>query len=204
MNTSLADARVAARPGLAHLRRIGLGVFPLLCAATAWAQPDYAPALWNPAYSGHWYTSGNSHSFCVVHDMEAYYLPVISYFKQSGTQASAHYCVNSEYYDGSGGNDGVPAGEITQMVREQYWAWHARCWNTYMFGTEHEGFVSNPAWFTTNMYQASADLHRHLCEVWGIPKDRNHIIGHNEWQNGAWVSWMATNLAQRFYRVSQP
>ena len=47
-----------------------------------------------------------------------------------------------------------------QSVRESNYAWHAVGWNTYMFGTEHEGFVSNPAWFTEAMYQSSASLHR--------------------------------------------
>lgn len=173
------------------------------CAAIARAQPDYPPALWNPAYSGHWYTSGNSHSFCVIHDMEGYYESVISYFQMSATQASAHYCVNSL----QNGNDAAhshvesnptdaPAGEITQMVREQYWAWHVLCWNTYMFGTEHEGFVDSPAWYSEPMYQASAGLQRHLCTAYSIPQDRNHIIGHNEWQNSTWTNWMAANWPQ--------
>ena len=131
MNAALTEGRVEGRRGLARLELIGLGSFLLLGAAATWAQPDYAAALWNPAYPGHWYTSGNSHSFCVIHDMESYYLSVISYFQQSGTQASAHYCVNSDYYDGGGGNDGVPGGQITQMVREQDWAWHALCWNRF-------------------------------------------------------------------------
>jgi hypothetical protein len=28
-----------------------------------------------------------------------------------------------------------------------------------------------------------------MCDKYGIPKDRNHIIGHGEWQNSAWVNW---------------
>jgi hypothetical protein len=43
------------------------------------------------------------------------------------------------------------------------------------------------------MYQASAKLQRHLCDVYGITRDRNHIIGHNEWQNQTWVNWMSNN-----------
>ena len=158
----------------------------------AQAQPDYAPALWQPAYSGHWYTTGNSHSFCVIHDMEGYYQATISYFQQSGTQASIHYCVNGLQDNSSD----APAGEITQMVLEQYWAWHVLCWNRYTYGTEHEGFVSNPAWYTEAMYQASAGLQRHLCATTSIPMDRNHIIGHNEWQNSSWTNWMAINWPQ--------
>src|SRR5207247_6213870 len=56
-----------------------------------------------------------------------------------------------------------------------------------------EGFVDNPAWYTEAMYQSSSLLQRHLCDNYGIPKDRNHVIGHNEWQNSAWKSWMAAN-----------
>lgn len=175
----------------------------LICISVARAQPDYAPALWNQAYPGHWYTTGNGHSFCVIHDMEGYYEATISYFQQSNTQASAHYCINSL----QNGNDAAhghvendptdaPAGEITQMVREQYYAWHVLCWNRYMFGTEHEGFVNSPAWYSEAMYQASAGLQRHLCTTYSIPMDRNHIIGHNEWQNSAWTNWMAVNWPQ--------
>src|SRR2546430_701273 len=63
-------------------------------AVPAQAQPDYGPAIWNPAYPGHWYTTGYAHAFCVIHDMEGYYLSTISYFQRSTTQASIHYAVN--------------------------------------------------------------------------------------------------------------
>ncbi len=148
-------------------------------------QPDYPLAHWVPAYPGHWYTSGNRKDFVVIHDMEGYYLSVISYFQQAGTQASVHYDVNG-LQDSPGD---APAGDITQQVEEQYWAWHAVCLNRYSFGIEHEGFVSNPAWWTPEMYLASGKLVRYLCEKWGIPMDRDHIIGHNEYLNSAWVSW---------------
>src|SRR5207248_5083791 len=60
--------------------------------------------------------------------------------------------------------------------------------------TEHEGFASNPAWYTENMYQASAQLQRHLAAAGGFAKnDRNHIIGHREHLNANWRSWMASN-----------
>ncbi|MDB6122542.1 MAG: N-acetylmuramyl-L-alanine amidase, negative regulator of AmpC, AmpD [Pedosphaera sp.] len=167
-----------------------LAVGALAAAPTTQAQPDYGPAIWNQAYPGHWYTSGNGHKFVVIHDMEGYYLSTISYFKQSGTSASVNYCVNGLKDNSSD----APAGEITQMVREAYYAWHVGCWNTWMFGTEHEGFVSNPAWYTEQMYQASASLQSHLCAVAGIPKDRNHIIGHNAWQSQSWKNWMAGNF----------
>lgn len=148
-------------------------------------QPDYPPAHWASAYPGHWYTTGYRKDFVVIHDMEGYYLSVISYFQQSSTQASVHYDVNG-LQDSPGD---APAGDITQQVEEQYWAWHAVCLNRYSFGIEHEGFVSNPAWWTPEMYQASGKLIRYLCDKYGVPKDRNHIIGHNEYLNSAWLNW---------------
>jgi N-acetyl-anhydromuramyl-L-alanine amidase AmpD len=158
--------------------------------AAASASTDYPPALWNPAYSGHWYTTGSGHKFVVIHDMEGYYLSTISYFQRSDISVSAHYLVNG-LKDNSSDH---PAGEITQMVREAYYAWHARCWNTHSFGTEHEGFVSNPAWFTEAMYQASADLQRHLCNDFSIAKDRNHVVGHDQKRISGWPAYASANL----------
>ena len=149
-------------------------------------QPDYPYAKWAQAYPGHWYTTGYPKEFVVIHDMEGYYLSVISYFQQSSTQASIFYCINGLMDNASD----APAGEITQMVEEKYWAWHVRCWNRYMFGIEHEGFVSNPAWYTDTLYRASAKLTAYLCDKYGITIDRDHIIGHQEWQNSSWVNWV--------------
>lgn len=164
----------------------GLDPAPLFQPA---GQPDYPGAVWRPAYPGHWYTSGNGRHFVVIHDMEGYYLSTISYFQRSNTQASAHYCING-LKDNAADS---PAGEITQMVEEKYYAWHARCLNTWSLGIEHEGFVNNPAWYTEEQYQASAGLTRYLCDKYGIPMDRNHIIAHGEWQSVTWRSWMSTN-----------
>src|SRR5678815_5548265 len=99
---------------------------PLFLASTSQvkAQPDYPWAIWRPVCSGHWYTSGYGHKFHVIHDMEGYYLSTISYFKNCNTSASVHYCVNG-LKDTSTDH---AAGEITQMVREANYAWHALCW----------------------------------------------------------------------------
>src|SRR6185295_15785229 len=101
------------------------------------ASTDYGPAIWRPCYSSHQYYSGHCHKFVVIHDMEGYYLTTISYFQRSTTQASVHYYVNGKKDYSS---DASP-GEVSQGVREAYYAWHARCWNTYSLGTEHEGFA---------------------------------------------------------------
>lgn len=171
------------------LKHATLFLGAIAAAISTQASTDYGPAIWNPN-CGQYYTSGNGHKFHVVHDMEGYYLSTISYFKNCGTQASVHYCVNGlkDY------SSDAPVGEITQMVSESNYAWHVICWNTHCTGTEHEGFASNPAWYTEAMYQASAGITRHVAGKFGFAKDRNHIVGHNEWQNAAWRSYASANL----------
>ena len=179
---------------------MGLTIGLLVQGSIALAQPDYPPAHWVPATNcTKYYTTGYGHNFCVIHDMEGYYWSSISYLNRCDISASIHYLVNG-LQNGSdslghreNNPDDPPAGDITQSVREEHYAWHARCWNRYMFGTEHEGFVSSPVWFSEEMYQASAALHRHLCYTYGIPRDRNHIIGHDEKRSASWVAWMNVN-----------
>ncbi len=158
-------------------------------ASSLYGSADYGPAIWNPN-CGQYYTSGNGHRFHVVHDIEGYYLSTISYFKNCSTQVSIHYCVNGKQDTSSD----APAGEITQIVAEANYAWHVGCWNRYSTGTEHEGFASNPAWYTDAMYSASAALTRHIADKFAYAKDRNHIVGHNEWQNAGWRTWASANL----------
>lgn len=162
----------------------------LFAVQAARGSTDYGPAVWKPACSGHWYTSGYGHKFHVCHDMEGYYASTISYLQSCTPTVSIHYCVNGKQDTSTD----YPAGQITQMVLEANYAWHAKCWNQHSTGTEHEGFVSNPAWFTDAMYNASAPLTRHIADKFGWPKDRNHIIGHNEKSNSAWVSYANANL----------
>lgn len=151
------------------------------------ASTDYAPAIWRSAYSGHWYTSGYGHRFMVEHDIEGYYASCITYFQRSSTMVSSTFVVNGKKDTSSD----YAAGEITQMVRLAYYAWHARCWNQYSHGTEHEGFVSNPAWFTEAMYVTSASATKFICDKYSLAKDRNHIIGHDQKRISAWRTWMS-------------
>jgi Putative Ig domain/N-acetylmuramoyl-L-alanine amidase/Fibronectin type III domain len=201
MKTRFRTNRLSKPSRLGYSKLVAVTGCMLGAAASVQAQPDYAPAIWKQAYAGHWYTTGNGHDFCVIHDMEGYYLSTISYIQGGGgpNSVSIHYCVNGllngSDEDGHSENrpSDSPAGEITQMVREAYYAFHVGCWNRWMFGTEHEGFASSPAWYSEAMYQASAGLQRHLCDTYGIPKDRNHVIAHGEWKNSAWTSWMSAN-----------
>ncbi|GLF96949.1 N-acetylmuramoyl-L-alanine amidase [Streptomyces yaizuensis] len=73
-------------------------------------------------------------------------------------------------------------GHIAQHVPLKDVAWHAGNWfvNAHSIGLEHEGFLADPdAWYTEAMYRSSARLVRHLAKRYGIPLDRQHIIGHD-------------------------
>lgn len=107
----------------------------------------------------------------VIHDTEGSYSGAVSWFQNCSSQVSAHYVVRSS------------DGDITQMVQDEDVAWHAGHWDTNerSIGIEHEGYASDPdRWYTDSMYRASAALVSRLCDTYGIPKDRDHIIGHFE------------------------
>jgi hypothetical protein len=169
-------------------------VAAVLCAGTvaniASASTDYGPAIWRPVCSGKWNTSGSGKKFYVIHDMEGYYLTGISYIQRCDISVSIHYAINGKVDTSS---DAAP-GEVSQLVSDVYYAWHARCWNNHSMGTEHEGFMNNPAWFTTQMYDASALLTSSKASKYGFAKDRNHIVGHNAEIVSGWASYASANL----------
>ncbi|MFJ8869520.1 N-acetylmuramoyl-L-alanine amidase [Streptomyces sp. NPDC102473] len=142
-------------------------------ASVAAAQsPDYPSALWVPASTAN-YAVGRTASISkiVVHVTQGSYAGSISWFQNPSAQVSAHYVVRSS------------DGQITQTVRDKDTAWHARSGNASGIGIEHEGYVDNPSWFTDSMYRSSAALTAHLCNRYGIPKDRAHVVGHSEVPN---------------------
>src|SRR5688572_32445380 len=76
------------------------------------------------------------------------------------------------------------------------------CWSAYSMGTEHEGFASNPAWYTDAMYNASSALTRAKANKYGIPKDRNHIIAHGQKGFSGWVDRKSTRLNSSHSQIS--
>lgn len=155
-------------------RFYGMCVGFVLALATLSAQPDYPGARWIPANSNN-YTVANRPSshpirYIIIHVTQGSYAGAISWFRNPNSRVSAHYVLRSS------------DGEITQMVRHKDIGWHAGNWtyNTQSIGIEHEGWVSDPRWFTDAMYRASANVSRYICNQYGIPKTRQYIIGHNE------------------------
>ncbi|GAB2485325.1 hypothetical protein GCM10027187_61100 [Streptosporangium sandarakinum] len=143
-------------------------------ANTLAASADYPAASWVAASSSNYTASSRPSSYAidrvVIHVTQGSYAGSISWFQNPSAQVSAHYVIRSS------------DGAVTQMVREKDVAWHAGNWtyNTRSVGIEHEGYVSDASWFTDAMYRSSAALTRAICDKYGIPKDRSHIIGHNE------------------------
>ncbi|MEV6166514.1 N-acetylmuramoyl-L-alanine amidase [Streptomyces sp. NPDC052052] len=141
----------------------------LAATAVSTQSTDYPSALWVPAATGN-YASGRSATIdkVIIHVTQGSYAGSISWFQNPSAVVSAHYVVRSS------------DGQITQMVRDSDTAYHARSQNSSSLGIEHEGWIDDPAWFTDAMYRSSAALTAYLCDRYGIPKDRSHIIGHSE------------------------
>jgi len=127
---------------------------------------DYGPAVWDPSPNFN-SRAGSPITHVVIHDTEGAFAGAVSWLTNPNSGVSAHYIFRS--------SDGF----LKQLVREMSRAWHASCWNSWTIGIEHEGYVNQPSYFTPVMYQASALLVRHLCDRYGIAKDRLRIVGHN-------------------------
>lgn len=108
--------------------------------------------------------------YLVIHDTEATYDTTLK-LVQDPAYVSWNYTLRSS------------DGHIAQHVDNKNVAFHAGNWyvNTHSIGLEHEGFAAQGgAWYTESMYRTSAELVRHLTKKYDIPRDRAHIIGHDQ------------------------
>ncbi|MFD5270340.1 N-acetylmuramoyl-L-alanine amidase [Streptomyces sp. NPDC058335] len=151
--------------------------YVLLSETRAGAQTrsvDHPPAEWQPATPSNYTASSRPTTYpvdrVVIHVTQTTYAQALSIFQNPRKRVSAHYVVRSA------------DGHVAQCVRESDVAWHAGNWdhNTRSIGIEHEGWVDRPAYFTDVLYERSARLTASVCDRYGIPKDRAHIIGHHE------------------------
>lgn len=114
----------------------------------------------------------------VLHIMEGSLSGTDQWFKNPKAQASTHYGVGKN-------------GEIWQWVEETDMAYgngrtSTPTWdlitdknpNLYTISIEHEGFTGQP--WTEAMQDADAFLIADIAKRWGIPLDRDHVIGHCE------------------------
>ncbi|MFJ4685614.1 N-acetylmuramoyl-L-alanine amidase [Streptomyces sp. NPDC091377] len=134
---------------------------------------DFQGARWVAASSANWRRADRPADFpvdrVVVHVTQGSHDSAVRVFQDPGHGAATHYIVRQD-------------GGITQMIRELDVAFHAgdRDYNERSVGIEHEGFVDRPEDLTDEMYAASARLTAGVCRRYGIPVDREHIIGHVE------------------------
>ncbi|TJZ58698.1 N-acetylmuramoyl-L-alanine amidase [Streptomyces piniterrae] len=134
----------------------------------------YPPCHWVPADPANYTAADRPTQYpvdlVVVHVTQETYDDTIRLFQDPNHKAAAHYLVRSE------------DGYIAQCVRERDVGWHAGNWdfNTRSIGIEHEGWIDKPEYFTDALYEQSALLTAAVCDRYGIPKDREHIIGHVE------------------------
>jgi hypothetical protein len=108
--------------------------------------------------------------YIVIHDTEGTWDTTIGLIQDPVRAASWNYTIRSA------------DGHIAQHVKAKDVAWQAGNWyvNAKSIGIEHEGFgAEQGAWYTEAMYRSSAKLVRYLAAKYGIPLDRNHILGHD-------------------------
>ncbi|MFJ8075885.1 N-acetylmuramoyl-L-alanine amidase [Streptomyces sp. NPDC096176] len=107
----------------------------------------------------------------VIHDTEGGYDGSLDVLTSPASGASAHYLIRA--------SDGL----VTQMVENKNLGWHAGNWalNMHSIGVEHEGYaIKEGSWYTEPQYESSAALVKFLAAKYGVPLDREHIIGHDE------------------------
>lgn len=149
-------------------------MLPDVRATAQSAAVDYPGAEWTPATVSNYTESDRPYSYeldyVIIHVTQATYATTLSIFRNPQKKVSAHYLVRSA------------DGHVAQCVRERDVAWHAGNWdyNTRSIGIEHEGWVDQPSYFTDALYEESARLTAAICDTYGIPKDRAHILGHYE------------------------
>ncbi|WP_370412056.1 N-acetylmuramoyl-L-alanine amidase [Streptomyces fradiae] len=107
----------------------------------------------------------------VIHDTEGGYDGSLAALTDPAVKASAHYLVRA--------SDGL----VTQLVENKDLAWHAGNWtlNMHSIGVEHEGYaIGESSWYTEPQYESTAALVKYLAGTYGVPLDREHVIGHDE------------------------
>ncbi|MET8947853.1 N-acetylmuramoyl-L-alanine amidase [Streptomyces sp. NPDC004542] len=158
----------------AALTAVPQALLPAPQTGTRTEAVDYPGAEWQPATSSNYTTASRPGTYpidrVIIHVTQETYADTLAIFQNPQKAVSAHYLVRSA------------DGHVAQCVREANVAWHAGNWdyNTRSVGIEHEGWTDQPAYFTDALYEQSAKLAAAVCDTYGIPKDRAHIIGHYE------------------------
>ncbi len=137
------------------------------------ATSDYPAAEWIPTSCANKCTEGRGGvkvDTVVIHDTEGNWNASVATL-QNDPGKSVQYIVGTD-------------GRVAQFVSEATTAWHGgnSVYNQKSVGIEHVGYSTKP--YTEAEYAASAKLVDYLTTKYGIPRDRAHIIGHDQIPNG--------------------
>jgi N-acetyl-anhydromuramyl-L-alanine amidase AmpD len=143
----------------------------LLTSTPALASPPpyYPEVEWMPAAENN-YEVGRSAAITtiVIHETDGTWTSAINWFRNPRARVSSHYLVRAF------------GGGILQFVAESDTAFHARSANAWTIGIEHEFYPRLGIWHTDAQYRSSAVLVCAIARRYGIPIDRDHIVGHKE------------------------
>lgn len=131
--------------------------------------PDNTGSYGNHDQADRTGAGGPSLDYILIHDTETAYQPSVNLVLDQSYLAWNYTLRSSD-------------GHVANHLDPADIGWHAGNWflNMHSIGLEHEGWAGTGAWYTEAMYQASADLVRHLAAEHDIPLDRAHVIGHDQ------------------------
>lgn len=130
---------------------------------------SYPDADWRPAHPNNYSAGLNRPNKIIIHVVQGTWGSALNWFQNAASGVAAHFTV-------------ATTGRIGQSLGDLAAGYHAGNWtyNKSSIGIEHAGYVSDPSWFTDEMYHASARLVAWLCKKHGIPVDRKHILAHSQ------------------------
>ena len=137
------------------------------------APAEYEPAEWIPTSCVRKCKAtreGQKIELVIIHTTEANWTASVATL-QNDPGKSVHYIIGTD-------------GRVAQFITEATTGYHGGNidYNERSIGVEHVGYATKP--FTEAEYAVSARLVDHLTEKYAIPRDRAHIIGHDQIPNG--------------------
>ncbi|MEU6201800.1 N-acetylmuramoyl-L-alanine amidase [Streptomyces sp. NPDC047061] len=105
----------------------------------------------------------------VLHTAEGSFASALATLSATGATASAHYLMDT---DGST-TQLMPVEDIAYAVGNYHY-------NLHSVSIEHAGFTAQGAqWYTDATYRQTAELVSYLAQQYGVPLDRQHVLGHD-------------------------
>ena len=175
---------------------------------------DYASDIYTQTPTCNYNTRAEAVSAVTIHTIQGSYAGAIAWAQNCNANVSYHYVVRSS------------DGQVTQMLCESDRGWHVGTENDYSIGIEHEGYVTEPSWYTEEMYFASSSLVKDISEsgyaidahrtahfpwsattqynVDGIPGNCNRIKGHQHFPNQTHTDPGANWDWDHFYKLIDP